>query len=224
MKETLNRKSLFEEVASRIQEKISLGHYKQGDKLPIEPELMKIFGVGRSTIREAIKILANAGFLNVRQGLGTFVENAAGSHEPFEQRLKRARFQEVDEVRELLELKIAEKAARNRTERDIRSIGKHLEKRKQAGLQKQLEDCVEADIQFHISIAVASKNQILADLYRVMSIHLKNGFLRLYKNTDAFIGSQSLHEKLLKAIVLKNAGEASQVAEKIINYKYSNPG
>lgn len=222
MPDTLSRKSLSDEVASRLQEKISLGHYKPGDKLPIEPELMKLFGVGRSTIREAIRILVNAGFLNVRQGLGTFVENAAGSNEPFDQRLKRARIQEVDDVRELLELKIAEKAARNRTEKDIRAMEKHLANRKKAAGEGRLEDCVEADIQFHVSVAEATKNQILADLYRVISVHLKKGFLRLYKDTDAFKGSQSLHEKLLKAIVAQNTTQASDTAEKIVGYKYSH--
>ncbi|MBL0742682.1 FadR/GntR family transcriptional regulator [Chryseolinea lacunae] len=218
----LLRKSLSDEVAARLQEKISLGHYKAGDKLPIEPELMKTFGVGRSTIREAIKVLANAGFLNVRQGLGTFVEAEAGSNEPFDKRLKRARMQEVDDVREVLELKIAAKAALNRTEKDLRTIEKHLTRRKKAATEGDLEACVEADVQFHISVAEATKNQILADLYRVISVHLKKGFMRLYKNTDAFKGSQPLHEKLLKAIAAQNTSQASDAAEKIVVYKYSN--
>lgn len=219
----LLKKSLSDEVAARLQEKISLGHYKAGDKLPIEPELMKTFGVGRSTIREAIKVLANAGFLNVRQGLGTFVETEAVSNEPFDKRLKRARMQEVDDVREVLELKVAEKAALNRTEKDLRTIEKHLTRRKKAAAEGQLEACVEADIQFHISVAEATKNPILADLYRVISVHLKKGFMRLYKNTDAFKGSQHLHEKLLKAIAAQNTSQASAAAEKIIAYKYSQP-
>jgi DNA-binding FadR family transcriptional regulator len=223
MTDRLNRKSLSDEVASRLQEKISLGQYKAGDKLPIEPELMKLFGVGRSTIREAIRILVNAGFLDVRQGLGTFVKSAAANNEPFDQRLKRARIHEVDDVRELLELKIAEKAARNRTEKDIRTIEKHLGNRKKAATEGRLEDCVEADIQFHISVAEATKNQILADLYRVISVHLKKGFLRLYKDTEAFKGSHPLHEKLLKAIVAQNATQAGDIAEKIIGYKYGRP-
>jgi len=220
--DTLSRKSLSDEVAARLQEKISLGQYKPGDKLPIEPALMKQFGVGRSTIREAIKILVNAGFLHVRQGLGTFVENAAGSNEPFDQRLKRARLQEVDDVRELLELKIAERAAIHRTEKDLRAMEKHLAARKQAAAEGRLDDCVEADIHFHVAVAEATKNQILADLYRVISVHLKQGFLRLYKDTSAFKGSQVLHEKLLKAIAAQNTTQASDAAEKIIGYKYQH--
>ena len=70
MNTIIQKKSLADEVAAKLQEQISLGHYKANDKLPIEPELMKNFGVGRSTIREAIKILANSGLLRVQQGVG----------------------------------------------------------------------------------------------------------------------------------------------------------
>ena len=69
---TLQKKSLAEEVSSLIREQINDGKLTKGEKLPTEPELMKLFGVGRSTIREAIKMLVNMGYLSVQQGRGTF--------------------------------------------------------------------------------------------------------------------------------------------------------
>lgn len=56
---------------------------------------MKIFGVGRSTIREAVKMLENMGYLKVQQGRGTFIEIPTLAKEPLEQRLKRARYKRV---------------------------------------------------------------------------------------------------------------------------------
>ena len=103
----INRKSLAEEVASKLQEQILKGAYKVNQKLPIEAELMKSFNVGRSTIREAVKILVNSGFLRVQQGLGTFVDDVTGINEPFFQKLKRSGSNNIDEVRQLLEMKIA---------------------------------------------------------------------------------------------------------------------
>ena len=102
----ISRKSLADEVAEKLQQQIAFGTYKVDEKLPIEPELMLSFGVGRSTIREAIKILTNCGLLRVLQGIGTFVENATGIKEPLSQRLKRADWKDLDEVRQLLEMRL----------------------------------------------------------------------------------------------------------------------
>ncbi|TCC86738.1 FadR family transcriptional regulator [Pedobacter hiemivivus] len=214
----IKRKSLADEVASKIQEQISFGKYKVNEKLPIEPELMKGFGVGRSTIREAIKILANSGLLRVQQGIGTFVEQSTSNREPMEQRLKRANVQDLDEVRQLLEMKIAEKAAMNRTDSDIIAIKAHLENRKKSAAAGLIEDCIEADVQFHIAIAEASKNEILADLYRSTSIHLKNWFLQIYPDTAVFEETYALHEQLLKSIIAGDAKKAWSIAAKIIGH------
>ncbi len=214
----VTKKSLADEIAARLQQQVSLGHYKVNEKLPIEPELMKQFGVGRSTIREAVKILTNSGLLRVQQGVGTFVEQTTVSREPMDQRLKRANIQDLDEVRQLLEMKIAEKAAAHRSEKDILAIKKHLEHRKAAAAAGLLEDCVEADVQFHIAIAEASKNEILAELYKTTSIHLKKWFLNIYTNTQAFESSYHLHEQLLKNIIAGDPKKAWNTAAKIIGH------
>src|ERR1700744_5363512 len=106
----IQRHSLADAVVSKLQQQISLGTWQPGEKLPSEPELMTHFGVGRSTIREAIRILANTGAVSVRQGSGTYVETQNGISEPLQQRLRRADAADLDEVRQLLEMKIAEKA------------------------------------------------------------------------------------------------------------------
>lgn len=216
----INKKSLAEEVASRLQGQISLGHYKVNEKLPIEPELMKSFGVGRSTIREAIKLLANSGLLRVQQGVGTFVERSTSGAEPIDQRLRRANVADLDEVRQLLEMKIAEKAAINRTDRNIAEIRTHLDDRKIAADKGLLEACVEADIGFHIAIAEASGNQILADLYKSVAIHLKKWFLQVYTNTQPYIDTYQLHEQLMQHIISGDPKKAWDTASKIINSSY----
>ena len=132
----LSKKSLAEELAGRLQEQFMSGKFEVGEKLPPEPELMQIFGVGRSTVREAVRILSNMGFLKVRQGAGTFVERLTPPDEPMERRLGRADLHDLDEVRKILEAAIAEKAAERRTAHDAavlcelyRSTAAHLKKR-----------------------------------------------------------------------------------------------
>lgn len=217
----INKKSLADEVADRLRTQLSLGKYKVDEQLPIEPELMNAFGVGRSTIREAIKILVNSGLLRVQQGLGTFVEQTSSDREPLTQRLKRADKNDLDEVRQLLEMKIAEKAAANRSAKDIKAIRLHLDSRKKAAEQELLEQCIEADILFHNAIAAASKNDILADLYKMASDHLKTWFMLAYKDTRQFRESQKLHEQLLEHIIARNATAAWETASKIIRNKFN---
>src|ERR1700760_1539172 len=94
----IQRHSLADAVVSKLQQQLSLGAYQPGEKLPSEPELMAQFGVGRSTIREAIRILANTGRLTVRQGSGTYVESQQSIAEPLQQRLRRADAADLDEV------------------------------------------------------------------------------------------------------------------------------
>ena len=98
----IRRQSLADAVVSKLQQQLSLGVYQPGDKLPSEPELMAQFGVGRSSIREAIRILSNTGLLSVRQGSGTIVQSQKGITEPLQQRLRRADTADLEEVRQLL--------------------------------------------------------------------------------------------------------------------------
>jgi DNA-binding FadR family transcriptional regulator len=129
MNTPVKRSYIYDEVVHRLQQQIRSGKYKKGDRLPSEPEMMEQFGVGRSSIREAIRILANTGLLRVQQGLGTFVEMENGTLVPWYQRLQNANSHDLNEVRQLLELKIAEKAALNRTQKDISRMTLFLKKR-----------------------------------------------------------------------------------------------
>lgn len=218
MNDFIPKRSLADEVAARLQEQISLGHYKVNEQLPVEAELMKRFGVGRSTIREAIRILVNSGLLRVQQGLGTFVEEATGGREPMDQRLKRASVKDLDEVRRLLEIKIAEKAALNRSEKNIETISACLAERKAASQAGLLDACVDADVRFHVAIAEASQNEILADLYKSVSVHLQKWFMHLYKDTRPFEDSQEAHEQLLESIIEGNGQRAWDIATGIVGH------
>ncbi|WP_295793066.1 GntR family transcriptional regulator [Mucilaginibacter sp.] len=197
----ITRKSLADEVAGTLQEQILKGLYKVNQKLPVEAELMKSFGVGRSTIREAVKTLVNSGFLRVQQGIGTFVEDSSGINEPLGQRLKRASAKHIDEVREILEMKIAEKAAMNRTGNDISKLEHALKKRTKAANENLVEDCIDAHVNFCILMAEASKNDMLADLYKLFSVSLKNDLLNAHQDTSFFKNTSENYHKLFDTVL-----------------------
>lgn len=209
----IQKKSLADMIAETLKQQITEGTYRVGDKLPTEPELMKTFGVGRSSVREAVKLLVNMGVVRVQQGSGTFVA-VPSNNDDVNIKMSTADRTELDEVRKILDIAIVEKAVARRTEKDIERMRASLEKRKVNAEKGLLEECIEADLNFHIAIAEAAHNRILADIYRSAATHLLSEFNRIYDGTDCFINSQTSHEKLLKHIIagdLKNARKTATI-------------
>lgn len=209
----IQKKSLADMIAETLKQQITEGTYRAGDKLPTEPELMKTFGVGRSSVREAVKLLVNMGVVRVQQGSGTFVA-VPSNNDDVNIKMSTADRTELDEVRKILDIAIVEKAVARRTEKDIERMRASLEKRKVNAEKGLLEECIEADLNFHIAIADAAHNRILADIYRSAATHLLSEFNRIYNGTDCFINSQTSHEKLLKHIItgdLKNARKTATI-------------
>lgn len=212
----IKKRNLADELASRLVQKISEGEFPVGDRLPTEPELMTMFGVGRSTVREAIRNLSQTGLVRVQQGLGTFVEKVRQTpDESLSKRLLRAKGLELNEIRQLIELKIAEKAAMNRSEEDIETIRKHLEVRREMALANVPDKCIQADVNFHLSIAFAAKSEFLLELYKTLAEHLQNYFMELYISTESFVATQQMHESLLQSIVDQEPKLAWEWAAKI---------
>ena len=89
-----------------------------------------------------------------------------------------------------------------------------LEARKANAKDGLLKECIEADMNFHIAIADATHNRILADIYRSASLHLLSEFNRIYDGTDCFI--KSSHEKLLRYIIAGDLKNARKMATRIV--------
>ena len=211
---------LCDRIVNQIREDITKGKYKPGEKIPAEPELMKLYKVGRSTIREAIKILAISEILKVQQGSGTFVNtNLPGVS--MEQRLRRADFDEINAVRALLEKEIVKLATLNHTNVHLIEIEQNLEKRKLAIQAEIPQECADADIAFHLAIANASGNKALADLYYSFTLIIRDFFLaRETRGISHFAMNHYLHEQLFKAIKTKKASQSQSALQKILDNNY----
>lgn len=204
----IQRKSLADEVAAKLQEKILKGAYKVNQKLPIEAELMKTYGVGRSTIREAVKILVNSGFLRVQQGIGTFIEENSGINEPLGQRLKRSSNKDIAEVRQVLEMKIVEMAAINRTGNDISKLEHFLKKRARAAEDDLLDDCIDAHVNFYLVLAEASQNEVLSGLYKQFLYQMKNEMADGLEDTSFFKEKRDHYQNMLDGILRQDTRKA----------------
>lgn len=211
----IQKRSLADMVAEKLKQQITEGVYKAGDKLPTEPKLMKTFKVGRSSVREAIKLLVNMRIVRVQQGAGTFVAEAS-DNDDVSIKMSTADRTELDEVRKILDIAIVEKAVARRTERDIERMRLSLEERKENAKNGLLKECIEADLNFHIATADATHNRILADIYRSASKHLLSEFNRIYEGTDCFLNSHISHEKLLRYIIAGDLKNARKMAIRIV--------
>ncbi|WP_343672813.1 FadR/GntR family transcriptional regulator [Chitinophaga sp.] len=214
----IHRKTLAEEVADRINDLIVNGTYQVGEKLPNETDMMASFGVGRSTIREAIKLLANIGILDVRHGVGSFVNEMVSSREPIDVRLSKADPRHIDEVRAWLEIKMAEKAAMNRTEADIRGMAEALQRRDHFGKTGQIEQSIDEDLAFHSCMAHATCNPVLEDLYKATAKHVKRYLLDTMRDTSIMTVTQDLHVELLDAITRQDCEQAIACIKEILEY------
>jgi DNA-binding FadR family transcriptional regulator len=214
----IQRKSLAVEVADQIQEQILRGDYTVNQQLPIEQKLMDRFGVGRSTIREAVKILVNSGYLRVQQGIGTFIEDNSGVNETMFQRLKRADPKEVEEVRHLLELKMAQMAASNRTGNDISKMEHFLRKRKKAAEDNSPNEYIDAHVDFYMAMAEASRNKILTELFKSFAKQLKATMLSAYHDTGTLYDTSDLHSKLLDSVMRQDPSRAWYWSAKITGH------
>ena len=160
----LKNKLLAEQVEDQIYHYILDEALEPGANLPNEFALGEKFRVGRSTIREAVKLLSSKGIVEVRQGSGTYVVTTVkGLSDPLNLRSvqdKNALAFDLVNVRLLLEPGIAEMAAQNATSEDIERL-RRLCERVEAKIHEG-DRYIEDDIAFHTCIAESSKMTPLA--------------------------------------------------------------
>jgi len=122
----------YEQVAAQLRDLIIRGEIAAGDRLPVESELPALFGVSRSTIREALRVLASQNLITTRRGVrgGTFVMKPEPEHvrDFLETSLglmavdDAASIDELIEVREMLEVPAARLAAARRTNAHVEAL------------------------------------------------------------------------------------------------------
>lgn len=179
---------LSEDIVSFILEK----NLQPGDKLPNETVLCELLDAGRSSVREAMKLLASRNIVTIRQGSGTYIASTPGMVEDplgftFISNKKKL-VHDLLEVRFLLEPSIASMAAANATETDIKKIITLCDEVEY--LLKNNENHIQKDIEFHTAIALSSKNLVVPRLVPVINSSIPL-FVEMTNNT--------LHEETIES-------------------------
>ncbi|GAA4052808.1 FadR/GntR family transcriptional regulator [Nonomuraea sp. NPDC050663] len=170
---TAQRASLVDQVIDQLKEQITSGSWAMNRKIPTETVLAEQLGVGRNTVREAVRALTHAGLLECRQGDGTYVRATSELSGAMLRRLRQAEQLEILEVRRALEVESARLAATRRNDDDIVRIEAALSARDRAWESGTAEEFVEADLAFHMAVVHATHNLVLIDLYEDFSAALR---------------------------------------------------
>ncbi|MER7455514.1 FadR/GntR family transcriptional regulator [Micromonospora sp. NPDC126480] len=154
-----------QETITQLRERILGGEWPVGGRIPTEPQLVAALGVGRNTVREAVRALVHAGVLQCRQGSGTYVVSTDELAPVVARRLSDDRMAEVVEVRRALEVEAARLAALRRTPDDLAALDGALDAREAAWRGGRVDEFVEADAALHTAVVAAAHNGMLAELY-----------------------------------------------------------
>ncbi|WP_327023293.1 FadR/GntR family transcriptional regulator [Micromonospora sp. NBC_01739] len=164
----------IQQTITQLRARILAGEWPVGSRIPTEPQLVEALGVGRNTVREAVRALAHAGVLECRQGSGTYVISTDELAPVVARRLTDDRMTEVIEVRRAFEVEAARLAARRRTPEDLAALDEALAAREAAWRGGRVAEFVEADAALHTAVVAAAHNGMLAELYASIGAVLRS--------------------------------------------------
>ncbi|MEV4844110.1 FadR/GntR family transcriptional regulator [Micromonospora matsumotoense] len=163
-----------QQTIEQLRGRILGGEWPVGGRIPTEPQLVTALGVGRNTVREAVRALVHAGVLECRQGSGTYVVSTDELAPVVARRLADDRMAEVVEVRRAFEVEAARLAALRRTPEDLVALDGALAAREAAWRSGRVGEFVEADVALHTAVVAAAHNAMLAELYASVGAALRS--------------------------------------------------
>ncbi len=210
--------NVVDEIINQFSSLIIQKKMKTGDQLPSEYELMEKLGVGRSSVREALKALEAFGLVERNTG-GNYIADPGDDflYKPFSflVALKDINKQDLFELRSILEVSNAELAAKRATDKDIEEINFWLKKREEANITR--DKMVGANLNFHLSVAKASNNRAMLEVIKSLRMVLAKSQLVTIDDSNEEI---LYHRKIYEAISKRDSHEAGKLMREHITKIY----
>lgn len=209
--------SLSHKVEKQIRNAIRQNIFVAGDKLPGEFELAEKFGVSRTAIREALRMLCGRGLVEIRRGSGVYVAEMDIAHvvDPFYQLLEikcgNESLLHLVHARCLLEPQIARMATENCSDDDIEYLEKNFKKMEK--LINHPDKMVSLDIKFHRRLAEATCNPIIPIIMEPIFELLHKFIPSTYRQSHAPDLAIANHYKLVHCIQNHNSEKAFEVMQ-----------
>ncbi|MFF2370490.1 FadR/GntR family transcriptional regulator [Agromyces sp. NPDC058110] len=211
------RVSLVDTVVENLREEITSGAWPIGSKIPTEARLVESLGVSRPSVREGVRSLVQLGLLETRQGDGTYVVADDETTIALSNALGRAVDTEVVAVRRALDVLAAREAALHRSADDLLLLRAALEGRASAVADDEVAAFVDHDVAFHVGIARASGNTLLAGLYASFEPSLRDSVARTNCMAVPEGPHGDLHDALYTAIANGDSSAATLAALSVLD-------
>jgi len=204
---------MTDQAVQQIKSEILSGKYKIGDRIPTEKDLCEQLDIGRSTVREALRMLKALGFIEIRQGKGAFIIKVSeDSDEKIRDWFSKNKIKLIDfiEVRMSLEPLAVRLVIERASDEQISNLDKILELFENATDSSNALDLALLDETFHTAIAEASGNNLLIMLNQTIAEFFREYRVRSFAVKKNIKHALEPHRHIMQAIKERNAEEAAQ--------------
>ena len=185
-------------VVTYIRQAIQRGQYCVGDKLPNEAELAKTIGVGRSSLREGMRILAAYGVVEIRQGEGSFViDKTAEQFFEFLGYMPNANFKSFIDLRRVIETGNIVNVYDKLSTKDLDELQVLVNK---LSFENGLETCVQADREFHRRLLSYTGNPLMIQIDKLIYRMRSELLYKIMCDKSVVHDARSLHQQILDAL------------------------
>ena len=211
----LERRKVYEQIAEQLLGQIGSRSLKPGDALPPERELTESFGVGRSSIREALRMLESQGVIIAASG-GAFV--VADAANPLNSSLRLlftldegAGMHDLYELRRILECEAAALAAERRSEDHLGQMDAAVREMEAALAESgRSEGFIDADLSFHLAVAEATGNRLVLHSMQAVRDVVRRALLTIFLIPRSPERAVVEHRSIRAAIASGDADRARQ--------------
>jgi len=210
--EPIARRKTYELVAERLVDMIGQGALRSGDALATERELTERFAVGRSSVREALRMLESQGVIRAA-GSSTFV--VAEAMNPLNSSLRmlfaldeRTGIHDLFELRRILECEAAALAAERKMPEDLAEMDAATEEMAAALYSGLADGFIDADLRFHLALAGATGNRLVLHSMHAVRDVLRRALLTVYRIPQSPESAVGEHRKIREAIAAGDAVRA----------------
>lgn len=210
---SISRLSITDQAVQQIKNEILSGAYKIGDRIQTEKDLCQQLGVGRSTVREALRMLKALGFIEVKQGKGAFIiKTSEDSDEKIRDWFSKNKIELIDfiQVRMSLEPLAVRLFIERASDEQINNIDRILVLFENATESGNALDLALLDEAFHTAIAEASGNNLLIMLNRTIVEFFREYRVRSFAVKKNIKNALEPHRKIMQAIRARNPDAAAQ--------------